>query len=71
MRDTTPVIRREVEFRKSSFSGSSGGNCVEVARADATFGVRDSKNPIGPVLAMSAEQGHKFLLAIKRDQFVE
>jgi Domain of unknown function (DUF397) len=71
MRDKTPVIRREGEFRRSSFSGSSGGNCVEVARTGAAFGVRDSKDPIGPVLAMSAEQGHKFLLAIKCDHFVE
>jgi hypothetical protein len=71
MTDATPVIRREGEFRKSSFSGSNGGNCVEVARSAATFGVRDSKDPIGPVLAVSAEQGHKFLLAIKRDHVVE
>jgi hypothetical protein len=71
MTDTTPVIRREGEFRKSSFSGSNGGNCVEVARSRVTFGVRDSKNPIGPVLTVSVEQGHKFLLAIRRDGIVE
>lgn len=71
MTEETPVNRREVKFRKSSFSGSNGGNCVELARTDATFGVRDSKNPIGPVLATRAEQGHKFLLAIKGDHFVE
>jgi len=35
-------------WRKSTFSGSNGGNCVEVAR---TLGaLRDSKNPSGPVL---------------------
>jgi hypothetical protein len=35
-------------WRKSSFSGSNGGNCVEVA---STLGaLRDSKNPSGPVL---------------------
>ncbi|TDV55441.1 DUF397 domain-containing protein [Actinophytocola oryzae] len=33
-------------WRKSSLS-SSGGDCVELAAAGA---VRDSKNPVGPVL---------------------
>ncbi len=63
-----PGARREVRFRRSSFSGSSGGNCVEIA-FDAVFGVRDSKNPIGPVLAVSAEQGRAFLRAIRVDHF--
>jgi hypothetical protein len=35
-------------WKKSSFSGSNGGSCVEVA---STLGaLRDSKNPTGPVL---------------------
>ena len=58
---------REVRFRRSSFSGSAGGNCVEVALTDAGLGVRDSKNPIGPVLAVRARQGSAFLHAIKSD----
>ena len=58
----------DAPFRKSSFSGSSGGNCVQVALADTLFGVRDSKNPIGPVLAVPGEQGQAFLTAIKRDR---
>lgn len=36
-------------WRKSSFSGSNGGSCVEVA--NSLGAVRDSKNPAGPVLA--------------------
>ncbi|MFI7674658.1 DUF397 domain-containing protein [Actinophytocola sp. NPDC049390] len=35
-------------WRKSSFSGSNGGDCVEVA--NTLKAVRDSKNPAGPVL---------------------
>jgi hypothetical protein len=31
-------------WRKSSFSGSQGGNCVEVARHDGMILVRDSKD---------------------------
>lgn len=36
-----------VEWRKSSYSGSNGGDCVEVAenRPTGTVPVRDSKNP--------------------------
>jgi hypothetical protein len=38
-------------WRKSSYSGSGGGNCIEVANAPATVLVRDSKDPDGPRLA--------------------
>jgi hypothetical protein len=42
---------------KSRHSGGSGGNCVEISKTFAEAGVvliRDSKNPIGPVLSVSA-----------------
>jgi hypothetical protein len=35
-------------WRKSSFSGGNGGNCVEVA--STLRSLRDSKNPSGSVL---------------------
>lgn len=54
-------------WRKSSYSAQEGA-CVEVALAAARFGLRDSKNPVGPVLAVAAGQGHAFLAAIKREQ---
>lgn len=39
-------------WRKSRRSGSSGGNCVEVAdNLPGVVGVRDSKDPAGPALA--------------------
>jgi hypothetical protein len=37
-----------MEWRKSSYSGTSG-NCVEIRRDLAAL--RDSKNPTGPTLA--------------------
>ncbi|MFJ3812767.1 DUF397 domain-containing protein [Streptomyces sp. NPDC090056] len=35
-------------WRKSSYSGDNGGECVEVADLTAHVAVRDSKNPEGP-----------------------
>ncbi|QXJ24528.1 DUF397 domain-containing protein [Actinomadura graeca] len=34
-------------WRRSTYSDSSGGNCVEVARAALDLAVRDSKDPDG------------------------
>lgn len=38
------------QWRKSSYSNGTGGECVEVAQAPEVIGVRDSKRPQGPVL---------------------
>ncbi|HEU5476091.1 MAG TPA: DUF397 domain-containing protein [Actinophytocola sp.] len=63
----TAAIWRDAAFRRSSFSGSSGGNCVEIACAGSLLGVRDSKN-IGSMLAVNVMQGRAFLTAIKRER---
>ncbi|MBB4715557.1 DUF397 domain-containing protein [Streptomyces luteogriseus] len=39
-------------WRKSSYSGDQGGDCVEVAEASAAIAVRDSKTPAGPILTL-------------------
>jgi hypothetical protein len=44
---TQAAALRDAAFRKSSFSGSSGGNCVELAVVGSLFAMRDSKS-IGP-----------------------
>ena len=41
-------------WRKSSYSGSNGGTCVEVGTVGPAVAVRDSKNPDGPLLAFTA-----------------
>ncbi|WP_344948566.1 DUF397 domain-containing protein [Actinomadura miaoliensis] len=43
------------EWRKSSRSGTSGGDCVEVANLGRNIGVRDSKDPSGPKLMLTAD----------------
>jgi hypothetical protein len=50
---------RAVTWRKSSYSGNNGGQCVEVA-APCRVLVRDSKNPHGTVLEFSRETWLKF-----------
>ncbi|MGH3192429.1 MAG: DUF397 domain-containing protein [Streptosporangiaceae bacterium] len=43
--------RLNAVWRKSSYSGANGGNCVEVAGGSGAVLVRDSKDPDGPRLA--------------------
>ena len=47
-----------VTWRKSSYSGGNGGNCVEVAvLPDDSRAVRDSKDPDGPKLCSIPRPG--------------
>jgi hypothetical protein len=43
----------DVRWRKSSYSGDTGGECVEVADLTPHVAVRDSKNPDGPALSIT------------------
>jgi hypothetical protein len=52
-------------WRKSSYSGSGGGECTEVATVPGAVLVRDSKNPDGPRLAFGREAWEAFASAIK------
>lgn len=57
-------------WRKSSYSGSENGACVEVADGvPQMVPVRDSKAPHGPVLAFSAHQWQPFVAALGRGDF--
>lgn len=52
-------------WRKSSRSGSQGGDCVEIAGADQGVAVRDSKDPDGPVLTFAPRAWNDFLTKLK------
>ncbi|MBB4772077.1 DUF397 domain-containing protein [Actinomadura welshii] len=43
----------EAKWRKSTYTTSNGGNCVELADAAGVVAVRDSKDPGGPVLLVT------------------
>jgi Domain of unknown function (DUF397) len=50
-----------VSWRKSSYSGGSGGNCAELASQDGRGLVRDPKQAgAGPVLAFSTSAWRRF-----------
>ena len=56
-------------WRKSSYSGGNGGQCVEVAAITSSpeplCAVRDSNDPAGPVLVFSHGQLRTFAAAVK------
>ncbi len=56
---------RAVTWRKSSYSGNSGGNCVEVGSAARLIAVRDSMDPEGPRLAFAREAWEAFAATVK------
>ncbi len=52
-------------WRKSSYSGSNGGTCVEVGTAGPAVAVRDSKDPEGPMLAFATDTWKVFAEQVK------
>lgn len=58
---------RQARWRKSSYSGSQGGECVEVADVGGQVAVRDSKNADGPRLAFPAAAFGSFVTAVAAD----
>jgi len=55
-----------VTWRKSSYSGNNGGQCVEVGNAAHLVAVRDSKDPEGPRLAFGRETWGAFAARVKK-----
>ncbi|MFJ8623426.1 DUF397 domain-containing protein [Kitasatospora sp. NPDC093550] len=64
--DTTLITT----WRKSSYSGGTGGQCIEVADGfDAITPVRDSKDPSGPALVFSSTAWQSFVTAVRTGEF--
>lgn len=57
-------------WRKSSYSNSEGGSCVEVLDGHPSgVPVRDSKVPHGPALVIPSGSWSSFTLAVKGEAF--
>ncbi|WP_431970241.1 DUF397 domain-containing protein [Nocardia sp. bgisy134] len=57
-------------WRKSSYSGPSGGNCVEVAEvSNGLVAVRNSRDPEGAVLFYTRPEIDAFVRGAKAGEF--
>ncbi|MFB7518101.1 DUF397 domain-containing protein [Streptomyces sp. NPDC056144] len=54
----------DIKWVKSSYSGPSGGDCVEVASTPDTIHVRDSKDITVPSLTLSPTAWDAFVSAV-------
>ncbi|MDX6354452.1 MAG: hypothetical protein QOF98_1355, partial [Streptomyces sp.] len=58
--------RAAVTWRKSSYSGANGGNCIEVGDGiPSVLPVRDSKDPEGPALLFTPTAWSAFVADVK------
>ncbi|MFD4656076.1 DUF397 domain-containing protein [Kitasatospora sp. NPDC058444] len=60
----------DLAWRKSSYSGGEGGDCIEVASGLLdSVAVRDSKDPHGPALGFAPEAWRSFVAGIQVGDF--
>jgi hypothetical protein len=66
----TSASRIPCAWRKSSYSGPNGGQCVEVGEGlREVVPVRDSKDPHGPALMITPSAWSSFVAAVAGDTF--
>jgi hypothetical protein len=53
-------------WRKSTYSGGGGNECLETADSHPVVPVRDSKTPQGPVLTFRPRSWTAFVESLKR-----
>jgi hypothetical protein len=54
-----------VTWRKSTYSGGNGGNCVEVGSSAGLVLVRDTKDRAGAMLAIAPDAWRRFTASAK------
>jgi hypothetical protein len=55
-----------MDWRKSSYSGANGGDCVETASTNGVVLVRDTADRGGMLLTFNAEAWHTFTKGLKK-----
>jgi hypothetical protein len=54
-----------LNWRKASYSGSGGGNCVDVANSESVVLVRDTTDRDGSTLIFSVEAWGRFTASLR------
>ncbi|MES9535794.1 MULTISPECIES: DUF397 domain-containing protein [unclassified Actinomadura] len=62
-------MSKQATWRKSSYSGGEGGQCVELASLDGSVGIRDSRDPSGPALRVGRDALGGLVGRIKAGEF--
>jgi hypothetical protein len=64
------VISRDTTWLKSSHSGPTGGNCVELAHLyGGQVAIRNSRHRAGPALLFTEAEWEAFLAGVKDGEF--
>jgi hypothetical protein len=61
--------KQDTEWRKSSYSGGTGGDCVELAWDERGLLTRDSKAPLSGMLSFTDEAASAFLTGVKAGRY--
>ena len=59
----------QLTWRKSSYSGASGGDCVEIAAATDGVRVRNSKHPDAGIVAFTRSELAAWIAGCKAGEF--
>jgi hypothetical protein len=59
-------VQIDPRWRKASYSGNGGGNCVEVGQARPGVLIRDTTDRTGPVLRFTPDAWRRFAGQVKR-----
>ena len=68
--EATRAISRDTRWMKSSHSGPTGGNCVELAHLyGGQVAIRNSRHRSGPALLFTEAEWEAFLAGVKDGEF--
>ncbi|MEL7155172.1 MAG: DUF397 domain-containing protein [Actinomycetota bacterium] len=62
-------MNSKLKWRKSTFSGGNGGNCVEVAAVGEGILVRNSKRPLEQPMAFTRAELGAWIAGCKAGEF--
>jgi hypothetical protein len=69
-RETHQAVSRDTAWMKSSYSGPTGGNCVELAHLyGGQVAIRNSRHRSGPALLFTEAEWDAFLAGVRDGEF--